>query len=288
MTAKKIGFIGIGSMGLPMVRNLMQAGFDVTIYDVVTERMKELIKEGAKAARTLSEVISPGGIIITMLTNDEILLEVISGKNGIADLLGSNEIHISMSTVSPETTKKIYSIHQKRKTNFISGPVFGRPESAAKRQLWIFLSGKKKIKELVRPILDSLGQGIYDFGENITSANIVKLAANFLVLSAIETMGEAFTLIEKNNLDKTIFADMLTQTLFACPAYQYHAHKIALKKFSPAGFSLNLGMKDIKLIMENAQNAKASMPILKLLHKKLLFSVDKNRGNLDWAAITLD
>lgn len=284
----EISFIGIGNMGSPMARNLMQAGFRLTIFDKDQKKMKELEREGAKLASKITDAITQKCFIITMLPNDEALIDVMLGENKIAASLNQNHIHISMSTVSSQTLKEISQAHQNYGSGFIAAPVVGRPEAAAAKKLWIFLAGNNQIKNTARPILEHLGQGIYDFGEDITAANVIKLAINFLILSAIEAMGEAMAFIKKSNFDPTLFSDMICQTLFSCQAYQYHARNIATHNFSPAGFRLALGEKDITLLMQAAEKINVPMPLASLLYDRLISALAKKRDDLDWSAITLN
>lgn len=285
---RKIFFIGVGNMGKPIAQNLIREGYHVTVYDKNTENATQLIDEGAHLATHLPEHFDSNCIVLTMLPHDEALIEVVEGQHGLAGLLGPNNIHISMSTISPETSQRMHDAHHIYGTQYISAPVLGRSDAAEAKKLWIFISGKETSKQLVIPILNRLSQKIYDFGEDVTSANVIKLAINFLILSSIEAMGESFTFIEKCGLNKEYFADMLCQTLFACPAYQYHAQNIANRKFSPAGFRLSLGKKDISLLLKAANSVNSPMPIASLLNDKLSTSLAKNRAQLDWSAITLN
>ncbi len=285
---KKIGFIGLGNMGLPMARNLIQAGFDVIVYNRTKEKAQPLIDAGAKLAMKPYEVVEPGCTVITMLANDEAVKEIVLGKNGIAAALGKNETHISMSTVAPTTTYEIYEAHQRHDTAFIVATVFGRPDVAAAKKLWITISGADKTKKEVEPILKNLGQAIYDFGNNIAAANVVKLAGNFLIMSALEAMSEAFIFAEKNGIDRNEIAEMFGQTMFASPVYQTYGKIIANEEFSPPGFKLPLGFKDLKLILKTAAEVNMPMPLASLLHDRFISALAKNREDLDWSAIALN
>lgn len=285
---KEIGFIGTGNMGLPIARNLIHAGFALTVYNRTAEKAKELVNEGAKLATKPTNVITSGATIITMLANDQALEEIVFGQNGIAAALGPNEIHISMSTVAPTTTRKIYEEHKRKGTPFIAAPVFGRPDAAAAKKLWICTAGASDTKNKVKEILQSIGQGIYDYGEEPSAANVVKLSGNFLIMAAMEAMGETFAYLEKNGLDSKKFAEMISQTLFSCPVYQNYSKIISNHSFTPAGFKLPLGMKDVNLLLQSASDAKVPMPIASLIHNRFLSAVAKGRENMDWSAIALN
>lgn len=285
---KKIGFIGLGHMGLPMAQNLMQAGFDVTVYNRTKEKAQPLIDAGAKLAMKPYEVVEPGCTVITMLANDEAVKEIVKGKDGIAAALGKDETHISMSTVAPTTTDEIYEAHQRHNTAFIAAPVFGRPDVAAAKKLWIAVSGADKTKKEAEPILKNLGQAIYDFGETVAAANVVKLTGNFLIMSALEAIAEALTFAEKNGIDRNKIVEMFGQTMFASPIYQTYGKIIANEKFSPAGFKLPLGFKDINLVLKTAAEVNMPMPLASLLHDRFISAIAKNRAELDWSAIALN
>jgi 3-hydroxyisobutyrate dehydrogenase-like beta-hydroxyacid dehydrogenase len=138
------------------------------------------------------------------------------------------------------------------------------------------------------PLLKALGQGIFDFGEAAGAANVVKLAGNFLIVSAIEAMAEAFTLAQKNGIDRTQVAELFGQTLFSCPIYQNYGRLIAQEQYEPAGFKLSLGLKDIDLILQTAKSSDMPMPLASLLHDRLITGVAKGKGDIDWAGLALE
>ncbi len=201
--------------------------------------------------------------------------------------LGTDGIHLSMSTVSPATAQKLAQLHQQQGSHYLASPVFGRPDAVVARKLWICLSGNGAAKERVRPMLDKLGQGVFDFGEEAGSANVVKIAGNFLIISAIEAMAEAFTLAEKNGIDRTQIANLFAQTLFACPIYQNYGHAIAQQQYEPAGFKLSLGLKDVTLALQTARESHMPLPLASLLHDRLIAAVARGKGDIDWTGLAL-
>jgi 3-hydroxyisobutyrate dehydrogenase-like beta-hydroxyacid dehydrogenase len=285
--SKIIGFIGLGSMGLPIASNLLEAGYRLHVYNRTPQKAQPLVDKGAKLGNTPADVVESGGIAITMLANDQALEEVVFGENGILEKLGAGGIHLSMSTVSPATADNLAEHHERRGVHYVAAPVFGRPEAAAGRKLWICLSGDGAAKERVLPVLNVLGQGVFDFGESVGAANVVKLAGNFLIVSALEAMAEAFTLAEKNGIDRTKVAELFGQTLFACPIYQNYGRLIAQEQYQPAGFKLSLGLKDVTLALQTARDSQMPMPLASLLHDRLMAAVAKGRGDIDWTGLAL-
>ena len=282
-----IGFVGLGNMGLPMTRNLLKAGFKVRVYNRTAARGKALEDDGAVVVSRPADAVVPGGIVVTMLANDAAVEEIVSGPDGIAAALGSGGIHISMSTIAPTTSRKLSDVHTQHGGLYISAPVFGRPEAAAAKKLWICQSGPTSAKERARPVLEAMGQGIYDFGEDASAANTVKLCGNFMILSVLETLGEAFALAEKSGLDRKAFISFFGETNFACPIYQVYGRTIANRAYEPAGFKLELGLKDANLIINAANNAETPMPLARLLQERLLEAVANGYKDMDWSAIEL-
>jgi 3-hydroxyisobutyrate dehydrogenase-like beta-hydroxyacid dehydrogenase len=282
-----IGFIGLGNMGQAMATNLLKAGFALTVYNRTASKADGLVQQGAQRAERAVDVIERGGIVITMVANDQALEEVIS-TDGFLEKLGPNGIHLSMSTVSPALAHNMAALHAQHGSSYVAAPVFGRPDAAAARKLWIVVAGAAAAKERVRPVLETLGQGIFDFGEEPEKANIVKICGNFMIVAAMDAMAEALTLAEKNGIDRSAMISMFGQTLFAAPIYQNYGKMIAEKRHTPAGFYLYLGLKDVNLVLDAAEQARMPMPLASLVHDRLLASIAKGRAEMDWSAISLD
>jgi 3-hydroxyisobutyrate dehydrogenase-like beta-hydroxyacid dehydrogenase len=132
-----------------------------------------------------------------------------------------------------------------------------------------------------------MGQDVFDFGDNAGAANVVKLAGNFMIAAALEAMGEAVAMMRKSGVDASAAIDMLAKTLFAAPVYQGYGPAIAHGRFTPAGFRLPLGLKDINLVIQTAAEANAPMPTASLLHDRFVSAIAKGRADMDWSAIAL-
>jgi 3-hydroxyisobutyrate dehydrogenase-like beta-hydroxyacid dehydrogenase len=284
---KRIGFIGLGHMGRAMADNLITAGYALHVYNRTSDKAAALVTRGATLALHPSGAVEPGGIVITMLADDQALESVTFGENGFLERLAPNGIHLSMSTVSPKLSRHLAQDHQRHHVNYLAAPVFGRPEAAAARSLWICISGPQPAKQRVQPILNVLGQGVFDFGEEPGVAHVVKLAGNFLLASMMEALAEALTLGEKNGIDRTALANLFSSTLFACPTYQVYGEAIAQGRFQPPGFTVSLGLKDLNLVLGTAAMSTMPMPLASLLHDRFLATIAKGWGHLDWAAIAL-
>jgi 3-hydroxyisobutyrate dehydrogenase-like beta-hydroxyacid dehydrogenase len=282
-----IGFIGLGNMGEPIAANLIQAGYALRVYNRTASRAAKLIEKGAASVKTPADVAAPGGIVFTMLADDRAVEEVCLPAGSFVERLGPGGIHISLSTIAPATARKLAEHHKKYQVEYLAVPVFGRPEAAAAKRLWVCTSGAAEAKQRVQPVLAAIGQAIFDFGDDPSAANVIKLCGNFLIASAIEALAETFALARKNGIDPKSVADMLGKTLFACPVYQGYGKSIAEQRFEPAGFRLALGLKDINLVLQTAASSAVPMPLASLLRDRWLTGIAKGRGDMDWTAVAL-
>jgi 3-hydroxyisobutyrate dehydrogenase-like beta-hydroxyacid dehydrogenase len=279
---KKIGFIGLGNMGLNMAKNLIASGYHLQVYNRSIEKANELEQTAIAKCKTPAEAASNVPVVITMLPDDDVVKETVSGKDGILQTLQKGGVHISMSTISPDMAQELAELHQSAGSSYLAAPVFGRPEAAAAKKLWICVSGSQQAKETAKPILECLGQGIFDFGEDASGANVVKIAGNFMIMSSLEIMAEAFTLAEKHGLDGAKVADFFGSTLFNAPIYQNYGKLIANKQYKPVGFKAKLGYKDARLTFKLAQQSETPMPVATVVHNRLLSAVAKGWGDRDW------
>jgi 3-hydroxyisobutyrate dehydrogenase-like beta-hydroxyacid dehydrogenase len=288
MAKTKVAMIGLGMMGTGIAGRLIDAGFDVTVYNRTQSAADVLVARGARRAATPADAVEEGGIVITMLANDAALQQVTTGEHGFAEKLGQGGVHISMSTISPSLAETLSETHGSYGSLYLGAPVFGRPEAAASGKLWIALAGPAEAKERVKDILACVSQGVYDLGEKPELANVAKISGNFLISAAIEAMAESFALITKNGGDARAFHALISETLFACPIYKNYGGSILAANFTPPGFKLELGAKDIGLVMANGAQTHTHMPFANLLNERFLAGVAKGRGNLDWVAIAMD
>jgi 3-hydroxyisobutyrate dehydrogenase-like beta-hydroxyacid dehydrogenase len=283
-----IGFIGLGSMGLPMAANLLAAGHHLRVHNRTASKADPLLKRGAELMSNAAAVAAPGGIVITMLADDAAVAEAVVGVDTIAQRLAPGGIHISMSTIAPATSRKLARYHAERGSIYVTAPVFGRPEAAEAKRLWICTSGPPAAKHKIAPLLDAMGQKTFDFGEDPGAANAVKLSGNFLIAAAMESMAEVLAMLEKSNIDRVAAIEMLTSTLFACPVYQGYGKAIAQMRHMPAGFRLPLGLKDVELVLQSGREVHVPMPVAGIVRDHFLASIAKGREEMDWSAFALE
>ena len=281
------GFIGLGAMGLPMATNLVAAGVKLRVHNRTASKAEPLVAKGAVLAASAGDAAASGGIVMTMLADAAAVESVVTGAAGIAARLGHGGIHVSMSTIAPATSRRLASYHAEHGSIYVAAPVFGRPDNAAARQLEVCTSGPAAAKERARPLLEAVGRAIFDYGEEPGAANVAKLTGNFLIAAALESMAEAFTMAERNGVDRVKVTDMLGKTLFACPVYQRYGEMVAAKRHTPAGFTLTLGLKDVELVLKTAGDARVPMPVAAVVRERLIAGLAHGRGEMDWSALAL-
>ena len=282
-----VGFIGLGSMGLPMACKVLDAGYRLRVYNRTPGKAVELLERGAREVKTPAETVEPGGIVITMLANDAALETVTLGEHGMAAALGADGIHLSMSTVSPHLARRLAEAHRAHGSHYLAAPVLGRPTAAAAGKLFILLSGLAEAKRRVSPLLEAMGQGTHDLGEDPAQGHIAKLAANFMILASIETYAETLTFAEKNGIGRMEMMKLLTGTILNAPLFHLYGELLAKEEYTTPGFKLALGLKDIELILETGANSRMPLPAADLVHNRLLAAVAKERGDLDMTALAL-
>lgn len=276
----KLAFFGLGAMGTPMVTNLLRAGYAVTIWN---RSPKEGLGE-AVWAETPVAAVAGADVLITMLADDAANRSALL-DSGALDALPSGAIHINMATISVELAGELAERHHKQGRHYLAAPVLGRPPVAEAGQLQILVGGNLPALERVRPVLEVLGQHIWYVGEVPGQANATKLAVNFMIGSAIATMGEAAGLVQGYGVDKKLFIDLITSTVFASPVYKGYGKSIAEDMFEPAGFKLSLGLKDIRLTLDAAVPVAAKMPLATAIRDLHADSLAHNEEHLDWAAL---
>ncbi len=279
-----VGFIGLGNMGLPMARNLLKAGHQVTVYNRTRERADSLRGEGAIVADRAADTCA-GDVVVTMLADDHAVRAIVFGEK-LIPRLKPRTTHISASTISVALARELTQAHAEARNQFVSAPVFGRPQAAAEAKLAVVAAGAAKSIDYCQPVLDAIGQRTFIVGTEPHHANVIKLSGNFLILSVIESLGEAFALLRKSGVEPERFLDVMTNTLFTAPVYKTYGNLIAREQFLPAGFKLLLGLKDASLVLAAAADARAPMPVASLVRDHILAAIARNGEELDWSAFS--
>jgi 3-hydroxyisobutyrate dehydrogenase-like beta-hydroxyacid dehydrogenase len=282
----RVGFIGLGNMGQPMARNLVRAGHQLVVYNRSRERAEALTKEGAAIAENPA-MAAKQEVVITMLADDHAVESVVFGPNGVIEGMEPGTIHISMSTISPALSQRLSAAHREHGQKYVAAPVFGRPPVAAAGKLTIVAAGPQDAISKAKPLFEVLGEQTFQVSEEPQHANLIKISGNFLIACVIESLGEVFAVSRKAGLDPQKPFEVFSNSLFNAPVYKIYGPQIIEGKFSPPGFKLPLGLKDIRLMSEAADQLAAPMPFASVVHDNFLSAIANGHSDLDWSALAL-
>lgn len=281
----KIAFIGLGSMGSGIARNIAKAGHQLTVYNRTRRRAEALQSAGVTVADNPRDAVKDAEVVITMLADDPAVENIVLSKDGILQALPEGAVHVSMSTISVALSKRLDSAHKECKQTYIAAPVFGRPDAAAAAKLFVVAAGAADQIQRCQPIFDVIGQKTFVAGPEPSMANVVKLCGNFMITGVIESLAESFALVRKSGMDPMQFLDIITNSLFNAPIYKTYGTIVAEEKFKEAGFKLPLGLKDNRLVRAAAQDAAVPMPLASLVGDLFVSAIAQGMSEYDWSAI---
>ena len=280
-----IGFVGLGRMGRPIARRLIEAGHDVVVFNRTPGRIDELVDAGARAADDVAAVCRGRSVVLTMLADDAALTDVALRPGGLRDSLSAGAIHVAMGTHGVAAMSRIDAAHREASQRFVAAPVLGRPEAAEAGQLGIVVAGAPDAAQACAPLFEAIGRRTFDAGTRPAGASAIKLANNFVLGCAIEAIGEAFALVRKHDVPANVMQDVLTDGLFGCVAYRTYARIIADEAYDHVGFSATLALKDATLVLAAGEVARVPLPGANTLRDRLLGAIAHGDGERDWAVI---
>jgi 3-hydroxyisobutyrate dehydrogenase-like beta-hydroxyacid dehydrogenase len=270
-------------MGQAISGRIIDAGYDLVVYNRTREKAAELEKKGAKVADSIADACTGRDVVFTMLSDDKALDQVVDG--GLLAALPKGAIHVPMGTHSVTALTALKDRHDAAGQAFVAAPVLGRPDAAAAGQLGIVPGGDQAAIAKLEPLWQVIGRRTFPAGDNPAGAAAVKLANNMVLGCAIEAMAEAFTLTRKFGVAPAVFNEVLTDGLFAAPAYKVYGGIIANEAYENVGFAVTLGFKDSNLMLAAGQAANVALPSLNVYRDTLLQALAQGEGNLDWSVM---
>jgi len=277
---QKIGWIGLGKMGIPMSKNLVKKGYSVTVYNRTKEKTKELAAEGAKVADSPKSLAANVDVIISMISDDAVLEAVSIGKDGAFEGAKSGAIYIDMSTVSPVSSAKVAEVATKKGIKYLRAPVSGSTVLASAGTLTIFASGPKDAYDKCADIFGSMGQKVFHVG-NGDEARYLKLLLNMMVGITSLMAGEALTFGEKGGMDWSQMVDIIAASVVASPLIGYKAQLLKSRNYAPA-FTIDQMAKDFDIALETGRSANVPMPVTALARQFFGAMKAKGKGGLDF------
>jgi 3-hydroxyisobutyrate dehydrogenase-like beta-hydroxyacid dehydrogenase len=279
----RIGFIGLGKMGAAIAENILKAGHEVTVWNRSRAPVDALVEKGARAAGSPEDAMQ-GDALFSMLASDAVMRDV--GLDGrLLDRAAKGLIHANMATISTAFARELTEVYEKQGLHYVSAPVFGRPDAAQAGKLIVVAAGAKTQIEKLTPVFDAIGVRTAIAGTEPEKANLFKIAGNFMIIAALETMGEAFALLKKGGVDANQFHDVMSNSLFASRVYQGYGGLILSENFEPAGFEMKLGLKDAELARSAAKEMHMAMPVADLAAAHFHEGIEQGMSEKDWSAI---
>lgn len=279
----KIGFVGLGIMGKPMARNLVKAGHELFVYDIMSESVAALAADGAQACSTASEAASKAEVTITMLPDGPDVEAAVLGPQGVLEGAKAGSVVVDMSSISPIVAQKIGATCAERGVEFLDAPVSGGEPKAVDGTLAIMVGGKQETFNTVLPLLQSMGSSATLTGA-VGAGNVTKLANQIMVACNIAAMGEALVLATKAGLDPDVVFQAVKGGLAGSTVLNAKAPMVISRNFKP-GFRIKLHQKDLRNALLAAESLKVSLPFTGMVQQMLISLMNEGKGDLDHSAI---
>ena len=278
----RIGFLGLGNMGSAMARRLVDAGHDVIVWNRTPRAAAELVAAGASLASTAAEALAAPASF-SMLANDEAAEAVLTVENLSGE---AGRIHVNTASISAAAADRLERVHREAGVGYVASPVLGRPSVAAAGNLNLMVAGPDELVERVMTFLEPLSVRVWRFGERPRRANVAKVSMNFMLLHAMQAMAESITLVEAHGIDASDFMELATNSLFGGVAYGGYGPMIAERRYRPAGFSMALGLKDLSLAEDLAEEGGIVLPTAAVIRDRFERALaDEELADLDWSAM---
>ena len=279
----RVGFIGLGIMGKPMARNLVNAGYSLVVHDHKQGPMQELAAEGAEMAQSCRQASEGCEAIITMLPDSADSEDAILGHHGVLEGAPAGSTIIDMSSINPLVSQKIAAEAAKHNVEMLDAPVSGGEPGAIAGTLAIMVGGNEEIFQKHEELLHVMGRSVVRVGE-VGAGNVVKVANQMIVAANIEIIGEALTLSQKAGIDPKVVFDAIRGGLAGSNALEAKAPMMMERNFRP-GFRIRLHQKDLNNAMSTARDLGVPVPVTSLLQQVMGSLVNDGKGDSDHSAI---
>ena len=281
----RIGFIGLGRMGQGMASRVLGGGHDLVVYNRSAGKSADLAKAGAKVAATIADVCKDRDVVISMVADDAALEAITLGPGGVREHLPTGAVYVSMGTHSAGIIQSIDAALKAKGHSFVAAPVLGRPDAAAAGQIVIVCAGPAAALRQCEPAFSLIGRKTMEAASAPEAAIAIKLANNFVLGCAVETMAEGFALVRKYGVNPQVFYDVMTEGLFAAPSYKVYGKLMVDSSYDKPGFTVKLGLKDIKLALAAAELVSVPLPSGSVVRDRLVGAIAHGDGDKDWAVL---
>ncbi|MDN7845979.1 NAD(P)-dependent oxidoreductase [Burkholderia multivorans] len=277
----QVGVVGLGRMGTAFAKNLVADGIPTVVYDLDPLKAEALGTIGAEVADGWG-ALAKCGLVLSVLPDDPAALDA---SERLSEVLRTSAVHLSMSTISPSTSRDAARLHGTLGQGYVAAPVLGNPDLAAARQVFVLVSGDSEDQQFCMPILERLSQRVFSIGEEPGLASTLSLAGNALAAATLQSMGEILTFVRKAGIDSKLAFSVLTESLFDGRVHKTYGGKIVEQSYSPPGMTVPLAIKNLHLALAEAESVAAPMPVTSIVHDRLVTVLALGWAELDWSAL---
>lgn len=283
MATERVGFIGVGIMGKPMARNLLKAGYRVTVHNHNRVPVQELVREGALEGRSSRHVAEQNDIIITMLPDSPDVQDVVLGRDGILEGIKPGTIYIDMSTISPIVTREIAPLVEAKDCQMLDAPVSGGEKGAIEATLSIMVGGPKDVFDRMLPIFQAMGKNIVHMGSH-GAGQVTKACNQIVVALTIQAVSEALVLAAKAGVDPAKVRQALLGGFAQSRILDLHGQRMLDRNFQP-GFKIRLHQKDLNIALSTGKALGVPLPATAVVQEAFTALRALGRSELDHSAL---
>ncbi|MFN4000613.1 NAD(P)-dependent oxidoreductase [Microcella sp.] len=281
-----VAFLGLGAMGRGMTARLVDQGYDVLVWNRSSQPAEQLAAEHSAVARadSVEAAFAERAVVHSMLSDDRVVLDVFS--DDLLAAVPAGRVHVNHATISPAAAAELAERHARHGVAYVSAPVLGRSTVAHTGALLVVASGAPAAVAAATPSMQALGSRLWSLGDDPRLAAVVKIAVNYSILNALQSIAESVTLVEAGGIDPSTFVEILTHTAFSGSAHKGYGPIIAEKRYQPVGFAMSLGLKDLTLVEDAAAELGVALPVAPVLHELFEAALaDPELAQLDWSAV---
>jgi 3-hydroxyisobutyrate dehydrogenase-like beta-hydroxyacid dehydrogenase len=280
----KVGFIGLGRMGQAMARRILDGGHELAVYNRTPDKVRALGDAGARVVGSIAEAAAFGDAVFTMLADDAALEDVVWSQ-GLLQSLPRGGIHVCAGTHGVGIIGRLQAAHAQAGQVLIASPMLGRPEVVASGQAGVVVAGPADAVARCRSLFEAISRRVFEAGSEPAAATAIKIANNFVLGCAIEAMGEGFSLVRKYGVAPQVFYDVMTDGLFASPAYKVYGKIIVDESYAKVGQMATLGLKDANLALVAGEAVGVPLPSGNVWRDRLVGAIAHGDGGCDWAVM---
>ncbi|CAF1217278.1 unnamed protein product [Rotaria magnacalcarata] len=284
----KVSFLGLGSMGNAMAKNILNKGFQLTVWNRTSSKANDLKNAGAHLAVNLREAVTDADVIISCLFDDKSCLEAAQGENGYLMGIQKNAIHVNTTTINPNVATQLEELHKQHGAFYIAGPVFGRPDVASSGKLRSFLGGNHDAIERARAVIETYSGGaMIIVGDSPAQANVIKLTGNMILAANISLFGQIYAFNERWGIDHNITHQILG-TFYSHPsllAYEGRVRDRNYERPSGEGFGVEGGLKDINTMLNAGDQVGVPLPFCSVMREHMVSAMGNGLKDMDWSVL---